>query len=176
VPAKRGAPADAAVALSQHDDNTRVQADSAPVMPATIEREGKRKAEGQAGSRRSPQRVGIADPAGESGHQQAAIEAEVKRRGLVHNSVTVKAVVIKPVRKGKDKSGFRGVVWNTRSSKWISQIWIDGKSKSLGTFEASARGEVDAALAYDAAARAAGRPGKANFLPPVRALPCSLGG
>ena len=122
-----------------------------------------------------PQRAGIAEPAGESGHQQAAIEAEVKRRGLVRNSVTVKAVVMKPVRKGK-KSGFRGVVWNTRCSKWISQIWIDGKSKSLGTFEASARGEVDAALAYDAAARAAGCPGKASFLPPVRALPCSLGG
>ena len=149
-----------------------MNADSAPVMPAPIEREGKRKAEGQAGSRRSPQRAGIAEPAGISGHQQAAIEAEVKRRGLLRNPV------MKPVKKG-NASGFRGVGWDTRSSKWLSQIWIDGKSKcskSLGFFEASACDQVDAALAYDAAARAAGCPGKANFLPPVRALPCSLGG
>jgi hypothetical protein len=35
----------------------------------------------------------------------------------------------------------------------------------LGYFEANARGEVDAALAFDAAARAAGRPEAANFEP-----------
>jgi hypothetical protein len=60
-------------------------------------------------------------------------------------------------------SAFRGVGWNKTRSKWRASIKVDGKSKKLGLFEASARGEVDAALAFDVAARAAGRPEKANF-------------
>jgi hypothetical protein len=63
-------------------------------------------------------------------------------------------------------SDFRGVAWNKTRSKWQAAIKVDGKSKSLGYFEATARGEVDAALAYDSAARAAGRPEKANFETP----------
>ena len=59
--------------------------------------------------------------------------------------------------------GFHGVSWDKTSSKWRAKIESDGKQKSLGYFEATARGEVDAALAFDAAARAAGRPEKANF-------------
>jgi hypothetical protein len=40
----------------------------------------------------------------------------------------------------------------------------DGKTKHLGAFHGTARGEGDAALAHDVAARAAGRPqNKANF-------------
>jgi hypothetical protein len=60
-------------------------------------------------------------------------------------------------------SGFRGVYWAKTKRKWKASISIDGKDKHLGLFEATARGEVDAALAYDAAAHTAGRPGKANF-------------
>ena len=60
-------------------------------------------------------------------------------------------------------SGVCGVSWDKKSSKWRATIRIDGKSKHLGYFEATARGEVDAALAHDAAARAEGRPEKANF-------------
>jgi hypothetical protein len=60
-------------------------------------------------------------------------------------------------------SGLRGVTWHKTNRKWTAQIMVDGKSQSLGYFEATARGEADAALAYDAAARAAGRPEKANF-------------
>jgi hypothetical protein len=60
-------------------------------------------------------------------------------------------------------SGFRGVNWNKANSKWQAAITVGGKGKSLGSFAASARGEVDAALAYDAAARTAGRAEKANF-------------
>jgi hypothetical protein len=60
-------------------------------------------------------------------------------------------------------SVFRGVSWDKKSSKWRPSITIDGKQKHLGTFEASVPGEVDAALAFDAAARAVGRPAKANF-------------
>jgi hypothetical protein len=40
--------------------------------------------------------------------------------------------------------------------KWQASIKLDGKTKSLGLFETTARGEVGAALAFDAAARAAG--------------------
>jgi hypothetical protein len=60
-------------------------------------------------------------------------------------------------------SGLNGVTWDKPGSKWKAQIRIDGKDKHLGCFEASACGEVDAALAFDAASRAAVRPERANF-------------
>jgi hypothetical protein len=60
-------------------------------------------------------------------------------------------------------SAFRGVSWDKKKSKWTAQIKVDGKKKFLGVFEATARGEVDAALAYDVAARFEGWPEKANF-------------
>ena len=44
-------------------------------------------------------------------------------------------------------SGFRGVFWAKAHRKWRAQIGIDGKLKQLGSFEGTARGEVDAALA-----------------------------
>ena len=64
-----------------------------------------------------------------------------------------------------ESSKFRGVSWKNAECKWRASIKVGGKYKHLGCFEATARGEVDAALAYDAAARAAGRPEKANFEP-----------
>jgi hypothetical protein len=64
-----------------------------------------------------------------------------------------------------DSSSFRGVSWEKAERKWRASISIGGKTKRLGLFEATARGEVDAVLAYDAAARAAGRPKVANFEP-----------
>jgi hypothetical protein len=60
-------------------------------------------------------------------------------------------------------SGFRGVCWFKRDRKWQVQIRVNGKQKKLGAFEGTARGEVDAALAYDVAARFEGRLEKANF-------------
>jgi hypothetical protein len=60
-------------------------------------------------------------------------------------------------------SGFRGVTWQKAKRKWESGISVGGKKKHLGYFEATAGGVVDATLAYDAAARAAGRPDIANF-------------
>ena len=61
-------------------------------------------------------------------------------------------------------SDFRGVGWDkTSRSKWRADIRIDGQKKFLGYFEGTTRGEVDAALAYDRATRAVGRPEKANF-------------
>jgi hypothetical protein len=66
-------------------------------------------------------------------------------------------------------AGFRGVSWDKKSSEWETQIQVDGTKKLLGRFEATARGEVDAALAYDAAVQAVGQPEKANFaLQPAR--------
>jgi hypothetical protein len=55
-----------------------------------------------------------------------------------------------------------GKTWGYKSY-WRTSIMVDGKKKFCGGFEATARGEVDAALAYDVAMRAAGRPEKANF-------------
>lgn len=46
-------------------------------------------------------------------------------------------------------SKFRGVHWHKRRLKWTAQIKVDGKIISLGYFT----DEVDAAHAYDAAAR-----------------------
>ena len=70
----------------------------------------------------------------------AALAAEIKRRGLVwrNNSITV---------------GTR--VWYSWDA-WDTM-------KSLDTFEATTRGEVDTTLASDVVARAVGRPQKANF-------------
>jgi hypothetical protein len=60
-------------------------------------------------------------------------------------------------------STFRGVTWDKTKRKWKAKLCVDGKNNSLGYFQATARGEVDAALAFDAATRELGRPEKANF-------------
>jgi hypothetical protein len=63
-------------------------------------------------------------------------------------------------------SGFRGVHWAKAKGKWKAEIKIDGKTEYLGSFEPTPAGEIDAALAYDSAARAVGRrPKSANFEP-----------
>jgi hypothetical protein len=104
----------------------------------------------------------------------AALEAEIKRRGLVpglsNGSGTGQWIRMSnapldgaaPPRAGA--SGFRGVARREKNGEWFAQIVVVGKVKHLGYFEATARGKVDAALAYDAAARAAGRPERTNFL------------
>jgi hypothetical protein len=88
----------------------------------------------------------------------AALETEIKRRGLVPAAGTADFQGI------PGASGFRGVARREKNGEWFAQIVVVGEVKHLGHFEPSARGEVDAALAYDAAARAAGRPEMANFL------------
>ena len=62
-------------------------------------------------------------------------------------------------------SGFRGVGWHKPQGKWQARISVDRKLENLGYFEPTPAGEVGAALAYDARARAVGRPKKANFEP-----------
>jgi hypothetical protein len=47
-------------------------------------------------------------------------------------------------------SGYKGVSWNNRRGKWVASIVVDAKSKYLGSFD----DPIDAALAYDEAARA----------------------
>ena len=54
-------------------------------------------------------------------------------------------------------SGFRGVFWNAVERKWAAALTVDGEKTYLGAFEAAARGEVDAALAFDAAVRTRAR-------------------
>lgn len=36
--------------------------------------------------------------------------------------------------KGNNKSGYKGVFWETRSKRWLARIMIDGKTKYLGSF------------------------------------------
>jgi AP2 domain. len=45
-------------------------------------------------------------------------------------------------------SGYKGVMWSKRQSKWIAQIKYHGKLFHLGVFD----NKIDAARAYDAAA------------------------
>ena len=52
-------------------------------------------------------------------------------------------------KRANASSKFKGVHWRKRFKKWIAQIQIDGKRKHLGYFFS----EIEAALAYDAAAR-----------------------
>jgi hypothetical protein len=63
----------------------------------------------------------------------------------------------------RQTSGFRGVRWYKCDGKWRADIKVDGKTEHLGRFEPTPAGEVDAAMAYDAMARAVGRPESANF-------------
>jgi hypothetical protein len=53
------------------------------------------------------------------------------------------------------------------SSKWKATIMVGGKSQYLGYFEGTAAGEMEAALVYDVAARAARRPKSSNFDEPT---------
>lgn len=48
-----------------------------------------------------------------------------------------------------NRSGYRGVSWETQTGKWRSQLTIRGARINLGRFN----NPIDAALAYDAAAR-----------------------
>lgn len=53
-------------------------------------------------------------------------------------------------RKRSDKSStYKGVYWNFRNRKWIADIRVNGKTTYLGSFV----NPIDAALAYDEAAR-----------------------
>jgi hypothetical protein len=48
-----------------------------------------------------------------------------------------------------NKSGFKGVFWNTQKSKWQSKICFDGVTKHLGFFSDA----TAAAIAYNSAAK-----------------------
>lgn len=52
------------------------------------------------------------------------------------------------VRRKTNKSGFRGVCWNTKRQRWIAQIVVNGKTRYLGSFQI----KEQAACVYQAAA------------------------
>jgi hypothetical protein len=52
------------------------------------------------------------------------------------------------MRSGRGSSGCKGVSWYKRKSKWYARIGVNWRDKHLGYFD----NELDAALAYDAAA------------------------
>ena len=60
----------------------------------------------------------------------------------------------------RQASEFRGVDWHKPNQKWRVTIKIAGRQRHLGYFGAGQPGEVDAALAFDAAARALGPAGR----------------
>lgn len=61
----------------------------------------------------------------------------------------------------KEKSSkYIGVSWCTRYSRWVSQIYVNGKANRVGYFKK----ERDAAIAYDVAAIKAGKSQKLNIL------------
>ena len=51
-------------------------------------------------------------------------------------------------------SKFRGVCWHKRKGKWHSQIMVNGKRKHIGYYN----NEIEAAMAYDGAAKINGYP------------------
>lgn len=64
-----------------------------------------------------------------------------------------------PTKPTPISSSFRGVSYDRAKRCWRAQIRSDGKKRRLGSFHK----EVEAARAYDRAARAAGFGGRANF-------------
>lgn len=69
---------------------------------------------------------------------------------------------------GEKSSAYKGVMWSSRKRKWVAQIGPDGRSTHLGYFYS----ELEAAYAYDAAAREAfGEFASTNFPePPTQAM------
>jgi hypothetical protein len=72
------------------------------------------------------------------------------RRGNLRIGVTASqnAANSNSIKRG-ETSRFKGVQWDKRHSKWVAKIRVNYKVKQLGLFAI----EVDAARAYDAAAR-----------------------
>jgi hypothetical protein len=52
---------------------------------------------------------------------------------------------------GACSSRYKGVTWHRQSGKWMARIQVDGQRLQLGMFDT----ELEAAVAYDAAARQA---------------------
>jgi hypothetical protein len=79
---------------------------------------------------------------------------DVERFGRAKSAKTVHA------------SAFNGVRWNKSRKEWLVAALLDGKKVTyVGAFAGTPAGEVEAALAYDVAARAASLPNRANFEP-----------
>lgn len=65
----------------------------------------------------------------------------------LNNTVNNLQVITKRENSSKDKKGiskYTGVTFNKKSNKWRSQIWINGKNKTLGSFD----DELEAHRAY----------------------------
>jgi len=65
----------------------------------------------------------------------------------LNNNVNNLQVITKRENSSKDRKGiskYTGVTFNKKSNKWRSQIWIDGKNKTLGSFD----DELEAHRAY----------------------------
>ncbi|PNG99970.1 AP2-like ethylene-responsive transcription factor AIL5 [Tetrabaena socialis] len=53
----------------------------------------------------------------------------------------------------RGKSAYRGVSYFSQTDAWRARIHVDGKVKALGSFDHTDDGELEAAVAYDVAAR-----------------------
>jgi hypothetical protein len=65
----------------------------------------------------------------------------------LNNNIDNLQVITKRENSSKDRKGvskYTGVTFNKKSNKWKSQIWIDGKNKTLGSFD----DELEAHRAY----------------------------
>jgi phage gp36-like protein len=65
----------------------------------------------------------------------------------LNNNVDNLQVITKRKNSSKDRKGiskYTGVTFNKKSNKWRSQIWIDGRNKTLGSFD----DELEAHRAY----------------------------
>ncbi len=50
--------------------------------------------------------------------------------------------------RARGSSRYKGVIWDVTHGHWLARIWVQGKSKHIGSFD----NEMEAARAYDAAA------------------------
>lgn len=72
---------------------------------------------------------------------------------LMHNQgKSIQPVIDK--YKVKNSSNYQGVSWHDKANKWLARIWINGKSKYIGTFI----NEYEAHLAYQKAIKEGVKP------------------
>lgn len=68
-----------------------------------------------------------------------------QQKSVLRENISKEKKIRESIRKNKKSSQYRGVSWSKKYGWWVSQIFIDGKTRYIGNF----KNEFDAHLAYE---------------------------